>query len=231
MTRCCAPPAVTGAARPALREDYKKFRPNVERLSPRSPPAVAGAQTPLPRHRPQQRLAQEPHRRPEPAQPHQPRPGPRERRMGPGLTPSSTGPDSLQPSRMPARLAPAGRATTLPARQGPGLPPHRRPCWCSSRPNIPFVQGTPSELWCSQARAARPGRIRRDGTSALEHVLGGQAVGQPAQRRPQARGTGYSRSPRPVARARQASRRRARKTGRHGPRRPLSPGAPLPWPG
>ena len=83
-------------------------------------PRRAAPQTPLPRHRPQQRLAQEPHRRPEPAQPHQPRPGPRERSMGTGLTSTA--------SRHQARLQPAlpslpgwpqaGRATTSPARKG-----------------------------------------------------------------------------------------------------------------
>ena len=66
------------AARPRLREDYRKYRPNVERvISQVASPRRAAPQTPLPRHRPQQRLAQEPHRRPEPAQPHQPRADPR----------------------------------------------------------------------------------------------------------------------------------------------------------
>ena len=32
MTRCCAPPAPAGPPQPALREDYARYRPNVERV-------------------------------------------------------------------------------------------------------------------------------------------------------------------------------------------------------
>ncbi len=87
------------------------------------------------------RLAQEPHRRPEPAHPDQPRPGPRERNMGTRLSdhrPAGTNPLASNPlASTPPSMSgwpQAGRATTLPACEGPGLLPHRRPCRRSSRP-------------------------------------------------------------------------------------------------
>jgi hypothetical protein len=107
------------AARPGLREDYKKFRPQHRTGHlPGRQPGWAAPQTPLPRHRPQQRLAQEPHRRPQPAQPHCPWPGPPERNLGTGLTAWHPSPGPLgQPAR-PARLAETARATTQPTPGG-----------------------------------------------------------------------------------------------------------------
>ena len=63
--------------RPPPPTSAKKHRPNVERVI--SPVASRGGRplkSPLPGHRQKQRLAQEPHRRPQPAHPHQRRPGP-----------------------------------------------------------------------------------------------------------------------------------------------------------
>src|SRR5215813_14693060 len=50
----------------------------------------------------------------------------------------------LRPSQPPARLTPAGGATTLPA-QRPGLLPHRRSLSALFPPQRPFVRWPPGE--------------------------------------------------------------------------------------
>ena len=95
------------AAGTGLREDYMTHRPNVER-------AIAQVATWRGRRlklryrgdRQEPRLAQAPHRRPQPPQPDRPRPGPPRRRLDPGhLTPGPR-PRARGPSRAPARRRP-----------------------------------------------------------------------------------------------------------------------------
>src|SRR5215472_17489392 len=64
-------------------------------------------------------LAQPPDRSPEPTQPDQPRPDPQPRHLGDRLTRRPGARHPLQTPGTSAKLASAGRATTLPDRNGP----------------------------------------------------------------------------------------------------------------
>ena len=85
-----------------------------------------------------QRLAQEPHRRCQPAQPHQSRPGPRKRGVGTHLTSRPAGQQArLRPPLHVCKAGISGKSDHSAGPLGPGLLPHRRPCRRSSRPSIP----------------------------------------------------------------------------------------------
>ena len=107
-------------------------------------PRRAPPQAPLPRHRPQQRLAQAPHHRPQPAQPHQPWPDPPQRGMGAHLTgkATKTRPLAATPSRLPGWQR--GNSDHVAGPPRPGLPPHRRSLSALFPPQTPFVQRAPS---------------------------------------------------------------------------------------
>ena len=105
-----------------LREDYMRYRPNVER-------AVAqvatwrgtAAQAPLPRGGQEPRLAQAPHRRPQPAQPDRQRADPPRRRLGAGYL---TGQAGRRQAGIGGRWqAPAAWQWPLPGRVRPGQAP------------------------------------------------------------------------------------------------------------
>ena len=90
------------AASSGLREDYMTHRPE-RRTRHRPGRHLAGtpAQAPLPRDGQEQRLAQAPHRRAQPAQPDRQGPGPPRRRLGAGHLTRRPGPPGmpLQPIR------------------------------------------------------------------------------------------------------------------------------------
>jgi peptide/nickel transport system substrate-binding protein len=71
--------------------------------------------------------------------------------MGPGLTTGQQHrPRPLAAIPHACQAGTSGKSDHVAGPQGPGLPPHRRPCRRSSRPSIPFVQGTPRH--CRLAR-------------------------------------------------------------------------------
>ncbi len=134
------------ATQPALREDYKKYRPNVERVI--SQVASRGGRRLKLRYLGTTRNNAWLKNRTAALNLRNlisPRPGPPERDMGTGLTsrpPRPPGPLATAPFR-PARLAIGGKSDHVADPQGPGPLPYRRPCWRSSRPRSPFIQDPP----------------------------------------------------------------------------------------
>ena len=145
------------AARPALREDYKKYRPNMERVI--SQVASRGGRRLKLRYLGTTRnnawlknrtaalnlrnlisrglacdngawvLGRD------------------HRRQAPGR---------LRPPRQACQAGPGGKSDHVAGPQGPGLLPHRRPCRRSSRPRSPFVQCPPSGTTCRAAACPLP---------------------------------------------------------------------------
>src|SRR5262249_58069887 len=151
-------------------------------------PARTSAQAPLPRCGPQQRLAQAPHRRAQPAQPGQPGPGPPRRRLGPGPLTRPARP-AITPGR--AHQPPAGTRQAEPtADQGPpdrqaGPEPampvahdshdsqRNGPIQQAPRPTVIFTRSGPSAQTVTPgvpdtpARPAKPTRAVPDSREAV----------------------------------------------------------------
>jgi len=149
-SRRCAPKALlrtaraSWAAQPTLCEDYRKYRPSIERVI--SEVASRGGRRLKLRYLGTARnnaWLKNRTARPQPAHPHHPRPGPRERNMGTRLSDHRPA-GRLRPPAEPASLAAGGKSDHVAHPQGPGLLPHRRPCRRSSRPRNPVIQSPPS---------------------------------------------------------------------------------------
>ena len=121
------------ATDPDLREDYRRHRPNIERTPrPGRHPERTAGQAALLRHHQEQRLAQVPHRRTEPAQPHRPRSHPRRPNLGPDHLTAPRGHERASGEAARGAHSPRCRHPT-PAR--PGRARYPRPAGTSHQPS------------------------------------------------------------------------------------------------